>query len=151
MAALIDAHLSIEADPGRSHRRQVTVRFRVKFTPAEVAVGQVFAERVTLQSVPNADPSAHGQVHPLNLVLADRALVAQAGGAEREVTLSVPRHVLDVDQDWWRSDESGQPEPIAEFEDRLVAQIDLVAYVPPPPLHAQTNIVTGSWGVLGDD
>lgn len=151
MPVLSEARLSIDADPSRPHRRSVTVRYRVAFSAAEVAVGQVFAERVVLQAVPNPDPAAHGQVHPLNLVLADRAVVADTPLAEREVSMSVPRHVLDVDQDWWQSDESGEPRPIAEFEDRLVAQIDLVAYVPPPPVQVQTNIVSGSWGVLGQD
>jgi hypothetical protein len=151
VATLSDAELSIEPDPDRPNRRRVTVRFRLAFTPAEQAVGQVFSERVTLRSVPNDDPADHGPVHSLNLVLADDAVVAAGPATEREVTRSVPRHVLDVDEDWWQAAEDGTTQPVAEYLDRVVADIELVAYAPPPPLHARTNTVSGSWGVLGRD
>ena len=151
MASLSDAQLSIEPDPERPNRRRVTVRFRVGFSPSEQAVGQVFAERVTLRSVPNEDASGYMRVHSLNLVLADDAVVAHGPQVEREVVASVPRHVLDVDEDWWQTAEDGSTQPVAEYVDRLVAEIELVAYVPPPPLQAQTNTVSGSWGVLGND
>jgi hypothetical protein len=151
VASVSDAELSIEPDPERPNRRRVTVRFRVGFTPAEQAVRQVFSERVTLRSVPNDDPADHGPVHSLNLVLADDAVIAEGPQAERVVAASVPRHVLDVDEDWWQTAEDGTTQPVAEYVDRLVAEIELVAYVPPPPLQVRTNTVSGSWGVLGDD
>jgi hypothetical protein len=151
VASLSDARLSIEPDPDRPNRRRVTVQFRVAFTPAEQAVRQVFAERVTLHSVPDEGASGHGRVHSLNLVLADDAVVADGPETERSVVASVPRHVLDVDEDWWQAAEDGTTQPVAEYVDRLVAEIDLVAYVPPPPLQGRTNTVSGSWGVLGND
>jgi hypothetical protein len=75
---------------------------------------------------------------------------AQPGATPRELTTDVHRVDLDVEQDWWRINEGGGFEPIAEFVDHLVARVMLrvdgiiVAMAVSPT-------ITGSWGALGDD
>jgi hypothetical protein len=77
-------------------------------------------------------------------------VTAQPGVTARELTTEVHRADLDVERDWWRVNEGGGFEPIAEFVDHLVARVTLrvdgliVATAVSPT-------ITGSWGALGDD
>ena len=78
------------------------------------------------------------------------AIIERAGTHARRLVSEVHRFQLDVEQDWWDTDQAGGTEPIAEFADHLVATVSvrlddrLIA-------GADTPTLTGSWGALGSD
>ena len=63
----------------------------------------------------------------------------------------VPRADLDVEQDWWRTGQGGEVEPIGEFVDHIHAVITIRDEVGRLLVQAETPTVTASWGALGDD
>lgn len=132
----------IEGHPGR---RRVRVA-------AEVHVGgDLDGVTLTETIIVRAARAIDAPVKPTSepVVVSRQEFPAVVGSTERRTEVIVDRSSLDVTLDWWSSGHGGETEPIAEWVDRIVADVqlsigdDVVA-------QATTPIVEGSWGAIGD-
>lgn len=142
---ITEASLSIEpADDGSPY-----FLVEVDYAIDSQGVALTDNERVviTLQAAGAGDPADHGTIQPLDLVLADVPIAPDGTEPIRgAVQRRIHRQVLDVDQDWWMSAEDGEPIPIAEFKDRLIAQVEVRRSMTVSA--ARTNVFIGSFGPL---
>ena len=147
MVTIVDPRLRVEPLDGRPGERRLVVSYSIHVLPFDQDLGVTLLEDVTVSASDEHDapvlPSTvevhlHGEVE------------AQPGATWRELSTDVHRADIDVEQDWWRINEGGGFEPIAEFLDHLVARVtlrvdDLVVAT------AVSPTITGSWGALGAD
>ncbi len=147
MVTIVDPQLRVEAPEGHPGERRLVVTYSIHVPPFDPDLGAMLDEDVTVSASDEHDAPvlpSHLEVH-----LHDQVM-AQPGAMPRELTTDVHRADLDVEQDWWRINEGGGFDPIAEFVDHLVARVtlrvgDLVVAT------AVSPTITGSWGALGDD
>lgn len=147
MVTIVDPELRVEAVDGHPGERRLVVTYAIHVPPFDPDLGAILSEDVVVTARDEHD----APVLPSELEVHLRDDVrAQLGATPRELTTDVHRVDLDVEQDWWRINEGGGFEPIAEFVDHLVARVTLrvdgiiVAMAASPT-------ITGSWGALGDD
>ena len=143
-------HSELRAEPveGVEGDRRLVVAYTVKVPTGDPMIGA----ELDVSALVHARNMGGSGVTPSQLeVRMDSVLaVESAGEFERELTTDVHRVDLDVGQDWWRTDNAGGVEPIAEVLDHIVADLWLrrgdavVATTTTPTL-------TGSWGALGSD
>ena len=147
MVMIVDPQLRVEALDGHPGERRLVVTYSIQVPPFDPDLGATLSEDVTVTARDEHD----APVFPSNLEVHLRGEVtAQPGVTWRELTTDVHRAELDVEQDWWRINEAGAFDPIAEFVDHLVAKVtiragDLIVAT------AVSPTITGSWGALGDD
>lgn len=148
MPTISNASMTVDTVENRPGVRRVRVAYDVAWNPAD-APGDVLVERVVVRAVDEHDAPAHPTRTPV--VVFHRTTVRPAADTEhREFESTVHRTDLDVEQDWWSTDESGATVPIAEWVDHLAADVsfhELGAVV----ADTTTPVVTGSWGALGAD
>lgn len=143
-----NAVLSIGEVEGHPGERSLHVVYHLSCAPSDPAVGRTLVESVVVHAVDEHDAPALPRRVPIAEVRA--AVTISAGTEHRSVRTIVQRTDLDVEQDWWSSSQSGEPNPIAEWLDHIAADValhdegELVA-------QATTPTVTGSWGALGPD
>ena len=147
MVTITDPRLHIDPVEGHPGERRVVVTYSIHVPPFDPALGETLREEAIVSALDEHD----APVAPTDLAIHLRGEVEGTPGAtERRLTTEVRRADLDVEQDWWRINEGGGFDPIAEFVDHLVADVTLrlgdqvVATARTPPR-------TGSWGALGSD
>jgi len=149
MVSIASAQLSI-GPVGTDHpgRRLVCIEFDLTVDGGDPTVGHELVATIALRPVDRHDaptPPPDAAVFSVT-----ERFVAAAGTVHHVVRHEVDRVDLDVEADWWATDNEGRPVPIAEWLDHLVGHIslrhdDAVVAV------AATPTVTGSWGALGHD
>ena len=148
MTAVLDPELRVERVDGHPGRRRLVVTYRLEVPPGDPVVGRELHERVLVTARDEHDAPVHPL--PVEFHLDGDTMISAAGVFDRRLTSKVHRFDLDVEQDWWDTDQAGGTEPIAEFLDHLVATVtvllddEVVATGDSPTL-------TGSWGALGAD
>jgi hypothetical protein len=147
MVTIVDPQLRVETLDGHPGERRLVVGYAIHVPPFDPDLGAILREDVLVAASDEHD----APVAPKELAVHLRdEVVAQPGATLRTLTTDVHRADLDVEQDWWRINEGGGFDPIAEFADHLVATVTLrvgdlvVATATSPP-------ITGSWGALGED
>lgn len=147
MVTIVDPQLHVDAVAGHPGERRIVVTYSIHVPPFDPALGAILTEEAVVSAVDQHDaPVAPNE---LDVHLRDE-VEGRPGVTERRLTTEVRRADLDVERDWWRINDGGGFEPIAEFVDHLVADVTLrlhdevVATASTPP-------ATGSWGALGDD
>jgi hypothetical protein len=147
MVTIVDPQLRVEAVEGHPGERRLVVTYSIQVPPFDPDLGATLREDVVVTARDEHD----APVFPSELEVHLRGEVsAQPGVTPRSLTTDVHRADLDVEKDWWRINEGGAFEPIAEFVDHLVARVtlradDLIVAM------ATSPTITGSWGALGDD
>ena len=148
MTTVTNPELHVELVDGHPGRRRLVVTYRLEVPPGDPVVGREIHEDVVVAARDEHDAPV-GPL-PVEFDLHGEATIRSAGGFDRRLTSEVHRVRLDVEQDWWDTDEAGGTKPIAEFLDHLVATVtvylddEIVATGESPTL-------TGSWGALGTD
>lgn len=148
MTTVSDPELSVERVDGHPGRRRLVVTYRLDVPPGDPVVGERVDEDVVVAAHDEHD--APIAPLPVEFELHGDATIRSPGELARRLTSDVHRVSLDVEQDWWDTDQAGGTTPIAEFLDHLVATVtvrlhgDIVATGTSPTL-------TGSWGALGAD
>jgi hypothetical protein len=140
--------LTVLAVAGHPGQRRLRVVYVIGCDPADPAAGHPVAEHIAIHAVDEHDAAVRPRQTPI-LELDDTFVVA-AGTHPRSVEHVINRVDLDVEQDWWASDDGGEPQPIAEWLDHVAADIRL-EFVGAVTIDVTTPTVTGSWGALGHD
>ena len=138
-----DAVLQVEAVEGRTGRRRLIVEFELDEDRGRVPsrhTASVVVCPVDLGDAPTTPAHLHVELVPA---------VSPTGRFRFEQV--VPRSDLDVEQDWWRTGQGGEVEPIGEFVDHIHAVITIHDESGRLLAHAETPMVTASWGALGED
>jgi hypothetical protein len=148
MAAIHNPNLKIIPVEGHPGRRILRVGYDLVAAPGDALVGVEVDESIQVHGVdlhdalvpPNSSPIA---THHATYTVGE-------GTRPRVLELAVHRTSLDVEQDWWNTGLGGETQPLAEWIDHLVAEIEL--NVDGEGIdQATTSVVTGSWGALGTD
>lgn len=145
---IVNPRLRVEHVDRHPGERRICVSCEIETLPDDPTIGMALREEATVSARDERD----APVFPsdLKVYLRDDVTLEHHGLIERTLKTDVHRVDLDVEQDWWRINEGGGFEPIAEFVDHLVAEVrltlgdEIVAT-------AITPTVTGSWGALGAD
>lgn len=148
MTTILDPELHVEMVEGHPGRRRLVVIYLLDVPEGDAVVGRVIHEQATVRAHDQHD----APVRPLAIEfrLEGDTTIEQAGVHRRRLVSEVHRFRLDVEQDWWDTDQAGGTEPIAEFADHLAATV-AVHLDDRTVATADTPIVTGSWGALGSD
>ncbi len=147
MVRIVDPELRVETVGGHPGERRLVVSYSLHVPPFDPDLGATLREDVVVTARDEHD--APVLPSELEVHLRDE-VVAEPGVTPRELSTDVHRADLDVERDWWRINEGGGFEPIAEFVDHLVASVTLRA----GELVVATAVsptITGSWGALGTD
>ncbi len=148
MAAIHNPRLEIIPVEGHPGKRVLRVEYDLICADDEVVVGAEIDESVQVHGVDLHDALLPADSRPL--ITQQASFTAARGTCHRIVEQPVHRSSLDVEQDWWNTGLGGETQPLAEWIDHLVAEIQLS--VDGKDLgKATTPVVTGSWGALGAD
>ncbi len=148
MPSISNTSLSVDTVEGHPGLRRVRVAYDLAPEPAGHTSERVLVERVAVHAVDEHDAPTEPRRPPI--VVFHRILAPGLESGRREFEETVRRIDLDVEQDWWSTDESGTTVPIAEWVDHLVADISLHD-VGDAVAETSTEVVSGSWGALGSD
>lgn len=148
MALITSPTLKVETCGDDIGRRRLLVEYDVTFEPDEATVGSEVLARVVVNAVDRHDAAVLPSTQPI--AGDEDAFHAVRGTVHRTHEYVVHRSDLDVEQDLWRADNGGTPQPIAEWLDHLAAMVTLDV-AGSRLAEAATPVVTGSWGVLGSD
>lgn len=148
MTIILEPELRVERVDGHPGQRRVVVTYRLEVPTNDPVIGRSVHEDAVVTSCDEHDAPVRPM--PVEFRLDGDSTIRSAGVFSRRLVAEVHRVDLDVEQDWWETDEAGGTRPIAEFADHLVARItvhdgDLVVAT------ADTPMLTGSWGALGAD
>ncbi len=148
MVAVVEPELLVEPIDELPGERRVVVRFGVEVPPDDPLLGA----HAHVEAVVTAIDEQDAPVFPADLRLHLRSdlVIDRPGTIRLALATDVHRVDLDVEQDWWRINDGGGFEPIAEFADHLFAHVTVVADGR-IAASAETPTVTGSWGALGAD
>ncbi len=145
MVSIRNATFDVYLVPEHPGRRLLVVEFDLDMGPDEDQ-GELM-EAVVVHAVDLGD--APVAPHDPLIELLRRPSV-DGPPTRRRFERQVARVALDVEQDWWRSGQGGEVEPLSEFVDHLAAEIT-IREVGPVVATARTPLVSGSWGALGAD
>ena len=148
MTRILEPELQVEAVDGHSGRRRLVVTYRLEVPEGDDAVGSEVHEEVVVCARDEGD--APVRPLPIEFRLEGDATIEHAGVHPRRLVSEVHRFLLDVEQDWWDTDQAGGTQPIAEFADHLAATIE-IRHGEQVVARADTPTLTGSWGALGSD
>jgi hypothetical protein len=148
MTLILDPELHVEVVEGHPGRRRLVVTYRLDIPDGDPVVGRDVHEEAVVHACDEHD----APIRPLAVEfrLEGDATIECAGVYPRRLVSEVHRVELDVEQDWWDTDQAGGTEPIAEFADHLAASIS-VRVDDRTIATADTPTLTGSWGALGSD
>ena len=144
---IVDPTLEVALVEGHPGDRRLVVTYGVEIAAPDPVIGTAVHEEAVVRARDEHD--APVLPAPIELRLERHDLTAAAGVTPRRLERRVHRIDLDVEQDWWDTDQAGGTTPIAEFADHLVATVTLRAGG--VVASAETAVVTGSWGALGAD
>ncbi|MDH3752933.1 MAG: hypothetical protein OEU32_03585 [Acidimicrobiia bacterium] len=148
MPTISEPRLSVELVSDHPGRRFVRIEYELEVDSTDPLIGRELTEHIVVHAVDEHDAPILPSPGPV-VVRSDR-LVIEPGRQPRATVQAVHRVELDVEQDQWRSDHAGEPLPIAEWLDHLVADISLLLD-DAPVASATSPVLTGSWGPLGPD
>ena len=146
MVTITNTSLEVGVVDGHPGLRRVSVAYDLEYGPDDNGVALV--ERAAVHAVDEHDAPTAPRGTP---VVVFHGVVAPGLTVQhRTHEANVRRVDLDVEQDWWTNDDSGEVIPIAEWADHLIADVSL------HPLGdavatAASQVLTGSWGPLGTD
>jgi hypothetical protein len=148
MVKIVGPELHVERIEGRPGGRRLVVTYRLEIAPGEPVVRGVIHD----EAVVRAHDEHDAPVLPSHVEFRfdGQVLIERAGTIERRLEREVHRVELDVEQDWWDTDQAGGTKPIAEFADHLVATLTL-SVEGREVATARSPVVSGSWGALGTD
>lgn len=148
MVKIVEPELHIEHIEGHPGRRRLVVTYRLEVAPGDPAIGGVIRD----EAVVTAHDEHDAPVFPSHVQFrfGGEPTVAAAGTIQQRLEHEVHRFDLDVEQDWWDTDQAGGTKPIAEFADHLIATLT-VSVEGHQVATATSPVVTGSWGALGAD
>jgi hypothetical protein len=142
-----NASLTVDVSERGPGVRRIRVAYDVEWGPTDAAT-DVLVEVVSVHAVDEHDAPARPNDAPV--IVFHRTVRPGSRTERREFEGFVHRTELDVEQDWWSTDESGATVPIAEWVDHVVADISF--HEPGTAVaEARTPVVSGSWGALGAD
>ncbi len=148
MVELRDPELTVETVDEHPGQRRVRVRYALVCEPGDRIVDREIGERISVHAIDEHDAAVRPTREPI--VESTDVFTAGEGTTPRDIDWVCRRVDLDVQQDWWSSSPGGDPIPIAEWRDHIVADVTLsmsgrvVAQV-------RTPVVTGSWGAIGHE
>lgn len=148
MAAIQRAELEVLRVEDDSAQRRLRVAYELALPAGDDLEGVEVAEEIVVHGISLADGLSRANSHPITIH--HDTFVAARGGTARRFEKLVHRNDLDVEQDWWRAGQGGETEEIAEWIDHLVADIRL-EHSGRIVDQVTTAVVSGSWGVLGED
>ena len=148
MTRILDPELRVEPVEGQPGQRRLVVTYRLDVPQGDAALAIDVHEEAVVAARDEGD--APIRPLPIEFRLEDDAIIERPGVHPRRLVGEVHRFQLDVEQDWWDTDQAGGTEPIAEFADHLAATIE-VRSGEHVLATATTPTVTGSWGALGQD
>jgi len=148
MTTILDPELTVEMVDGHPGRRRLVVVYRLEVPVGDAVLGCDVHE----EAIVKAHDEHDAPIRPLAVQfrLEGDTMIEHAGIHHRRLVSEVHRFLLDVEQDWWDTDQAGGTEPIAEFADHLAATIS-IQVDDRTIATADTPILTGSWGALGSD
>ena len=148
MTRILDPELDVERVEGHPGDRRLIVTYRLDVPDGDAVVAQAVHEEAVVVSRDEHD----APIRPLAVEfrLEGDSTIERPGVHPRRLVSDVHRFQLDVEQDWWDTDQAGGTEPIAEFVDHLAATIT-VRLGDRTVATADTPVLTGSWGALGSD
>lgn len=141
---------SLEIVPVENHagQRAVRVSYDLITGPDDDLVGAEIIETIRIRGRDLHDAPVDANNEPL--ATGKDAFTVIEGVHTRTFERTVDRVALDVEQDWWSTGLGGETQPIAEWVDHVVAEIELTHFEQ-LVVQATTPVVTGSWGALGTD
>ena len=148
MVELRDPVLAVEPVEGHPGRRRLRVSYTIHLDPDDRLRAHEIGERISVHAVDEHDAAVRPTRSPI--VESTDAFTTDDGTIRRERDWVCRRVDLDVQQDWWSSGPGGDPVPIAEWQDHIAADISL-STSGRVVAQAQTPVVSGSWGAIGDD
>ena len=148
MVKIVEPELHIEQIEGRPGERRLVVTYRLEIATGEPVVGGVIHDEAVVAAEDEHDAPVFPA--PVEFRFGGQVLVERAGTIERRLEREVHRIDLDVEQDWWDTDQAGGTKPIAEFADHLIARL-MVSIEGREVATATSPVVSGSWGALGTD
>jgi hypothetical protein len=148
MVKIDEPELHVERIDDRPGERRVIVTYRLEIAPGDPVIGRL----VNDEAVVTAHDEHDAPVFPshIELRLGGELSIEGAGTIERRFEREVYRVDLDVERDWWETDQAGGTMPIAEYADHLIARVT-VSVEGRGIATAATPVVSGSWGALGAD
>ncbi len=146
MTRILDPVLRVGPVDGKPGRRRLTVTYLLDVSDGEEVIGDRVHEDAVV--APRDEGDAPIRPLPVEFHLEGEATIQRSGLHARRLECDVHRFELDVEQDWWDTDQAGGTKPIAEFADHLAATIT-VRRDDHVLTSAETPTVTGSWGALG--
>lgn len=147
MPAIRDAQLEVQDVFDHPGRRRLVVRYVVEVADDDPLIGRSLRARAVVHGIDAGD--APVPPRPVQVEVGDTQIELTAGRLVREHRRVVHRTDLDVEEDWWRADDAGFPEPIAELVDHLGGEVTLLDGEQ-EVARADLPVVTGSWGALGE-
>lgn len=148
MASIKNTHLEVLPFDEHVARRVVRVDYDLVAGPDDEVGSVEVREAIRVRGVGLGDAPVGANSIPV--AVSESTFTLQEGTSRRTFEQVVRRSELDVEQDWWSSGNGGETQPIAEWVDHLVADIEL-SIDNTLVDEASTPIVTGSWGALGSD
>ena len=146
MTRILDPELHVEFVDGEPGRRRLVVTYLLDVRDDDGVVVTHLRDDAVVTARDEGD--APTRPLPVEFHLEGDAVVEAGGLHPRRLACDVHRYQLDVEQDWWDTDQAGGTKPIAEFADHLAATIT-VRQDDRVVATADTPTVTGSWGALG--
>ena len=137
--------IGVERHPGQ---RTVRIEYDIVASDGDPMVDAEIYERVQVHGVDLSDAPVAANSRPLATL--QTSFRVERGEHHRVVETVLARSALDVEQDWWDTDQAGGTKPIAEFADHLIATLT-VSVEGRGIAMATSPVVSGSWGALGDD
>lgn len=148
MTAVRDPELRVERVDGHPGRRRLVITYRLEVPTDDPVIGQQIHEEAVVTARDEHD--APVRPTPVEFRVGNDATVSSPGIFGRRLWTEVHRFQLDVEQDWWDTDEAGGTKPIAEFQDHLTATVS-VRLGDEVVASGECPTSTGSWGALGSD
>jgi len=143
-------NIDLEIIPVENHpgRRLLRVSYDLTAEPNDDFVGTEISETIRVHGRDLHDAPVDANSKPL--AIGKAVFTVAEGTSSRTFEERVDRVSLDVEQDWWSTGMGGEVQPIAEWADHIVAEIELT-HNEHLVDRATTSVVTGSWGALGAD
>lgn len=149
MTEILEPRLAIERVPGEPGERLLVVTYDIAVNADDPLIGAIVSESIVVRAHDLHDaPVAPDR---LDVRFFGQVPIEGPGRISRRLDRQVHRVLLDVEQDWWRTGQAGEIQPISEFEDHLIAEVHVADPEGRPVASARTPMVTGSWGALGHD
>ncbi len=148
VVTVLDPELRVEQVDGHPGRRRLVVTYRLEIPADDPVIGRQIQEEAVVTAVDEHDAPVRPE--PVEFRLGNDATVDSAGVFGRRLWTEVHRFQLDVERDWWDTDQGGGTKPILELVDHLTATVS-ISLDEEVVASGVCPTTTGSWGALGSD